>query len=313
MTFSSILLFAALLLVSWVSLTALLGVLRAHNKRRMLGGAYGRSCETLDCIGISALGADVCDPAQVENLLSVAYARYEVILVLDALRRSSQFEALIARYRMIRVDYTCSDGFPSDGVRGLYRSRKRGFRQLVVVDRAQDTPAGDLDVAAGLAVYDYLLPVGDGQLLLPDAIERLVVEVGERPTGSLSLVRTCVGEPAYLYNRDAVAALGGFKSRPARMFARRDSLCLWEPLFRRQGRRCPAARVLRGVAAVLFAAAFATTLWMGHWALVATLLTAAVVWLCAVYAAQLLDDGPGVSGCLYSGWRTEGYEKFHNS
>ena len=114
---------------------------------------------------------------QVENLLSAEYAHYEVIVVLDSLRYPVEFAAFTARYRMIRVEYVLSEELPVTGVRALGRSRKRRFRRLVLVDRAQDTPAGDFDAAAEVAAYDYVLPVREGQFLLPDAVARLVAEL----------------------------------------------------------------------------------------------------------------------------------------
>ena len=69
-------------------------------------------------------------------------------MVLDSLRYPVEFAAFTARYRMIRVEYALSEELPVTGVRALGRSRKRRFRRLVLVDRAQDTPAGDFDAAA---------------------------------------------------------------------------------------------------------------------------------------------------------------------
>lgn len=133
---------------------------------------------------------------QVENLLSAEYAHYEVIVVLDSLRYPVEFAAFTARYRMIRVEYALSEELPVTGVRALGRSRKRRFRRLVLVDRAQDTPAGDFDAAAEVAAYDYVLPVREGQFLLPDAVVRLVAEVGARASeGAIACVRGSESRP----------------------------------------------------------------------------------------------------------------------
>ena len=99
-------------------------------------------------------------------------------------------------------------------MRALGRSRKRCFRRLLLVDRVFDGAAGDLDAAAAVATYDYLLPVGRGQCLLPGTVERLVAELGSEPPGSLDLVRSHLGEPAALLSREALVAAESETERP---------------------------------------------------------------------------------------------------
>ena len=182
----------------------LLAVLRARDRRLLVAAARTAYSDAPDGIGISVLCSGVTDPAQLENLLSSEYSRYEVVVVLDSRRQAAEFGALVARYRMIRVEWTFAGELEVTGVRALGRSRKRCFRRLVLVDRVFDGAAGDLDAAAAVATYDYLLPVGRGQCLLPGTVERLVAELGSEPPGSLDLVRSHLGEPAALLSREAL-------------------------------------------------------------------------------------------------------------
>ena len=140
--------------VAAAALALLWLVVRGHNKRLLLAGSHAVASDTPGGIGISVLCSGVHAQEQVENLLSAEYAHYEVIVVLDSLRYPVEFAAFTARYRMIRVEYALSEELPVTGVRALGRSRKRRFRRLVLVDRAQDTPAGDFDAAAEVAAYD---------------------------------------------------------------------------------------------------------------------------------------------------------------
>lgn len=217
--------------VAAAALALLWLVVRGHNKRLLLAGSHAVASDTPDGIGISVLCSGVRAQEQVENLLSAEYAHYEVIVVLDSLRYPVEFAAFTARYRMIRVEYVLSEELPVTGVRALGRSRKRRFRRLVLVDRAQDTPAGDFDAAAEVAAYDYVLPVREGQFLLPDAVARLVAEVGERGVGGCDCVRSRIGEPAALLSREAVIAAGGFAHRPGKSVPWRRRRNLWEPVF----------------------------------------------------------------------------------
>lgn len=145
-----------ILLLLFAATAACVGALlplisRARSKRLLLNAVRRASSDAPDGIGISVLCSGVTDAAQIENLLSPEYSRYEVIVVLDARRHAAEFAALTARYRMIRVEWVCSGELEVSGVRALGRSRRRCFRRLVLVDRARDSEAGDFDAAASVA------------------------------------------------------------------------------------------------------------------------------------------------------------------
>ena len=272
-----------ILLLLFAATAACVGALlplisRARSKRLLLNAVRRASSDAPDGIGISVLCSGVTDAAQIENLLSPEYSRYEVIVVLDARRHAAEFAALTARYRMIRVEWVCSGELEVSGVRALGRSRRRCFRRLVLVDRARDSEAGDFDAAASVATYDYLLP---------GSVERLVAELGEGRPGSLDLIRSPLGEPAALLSREAVVAAGGFGMRPLRGIPRCRRRMLWEPLLAapRSGVRMPGR--LRGLAGASLAAAFAAAAAAGWWTSAAALATLALVWAGRECAARL--------------------------
>lgn len=307
-----------LLATAVAAVTVLWLVVRGRNKRLLLAASHATAGDAPDGIGISVLCSGVRTQEQVENLLSVEYARYEVVVVLDSLRYPAEFAALSTCYHMIRVEYALSKELPVPGVRALGRSRKRRFRRLVLVDRVQDTPDGDFDAAAGVAAYDYVLPVREGQYLLPGAVGRLVAEVGEQGAGTCDFVRSRIGEPASLLSREAVVAAGGFAARAGKNVPRRRRRNLWEPVFHKpqtvphsapqpvsqpisqsasysapQSVSQPVPKphsCLRAVAALLLAAAVVATVWTGRWPAAAVLVTAALVWCAAGCVSLALSD-----------------------
>ena len=266
--------------------TLLLLVLRARERRLLAAAARAAYSDAPDGIGISVLCSGVTSPAQLENLLSSEYSRYEVVAVLDSRRQVAEFRALAARYRMIRVEWVSTGELEVTGVRALGRSRKRCFRRLVLVDRVFDGAAGDLDAAAAVATYDYLFPVGAGQRLLPGAVERLVAELGSEPPGTLDLVRSHLGEPAALLSREALVAAGGFGMRPLRGIPRSRRRTLWEPLLTPSGSGRRVSRRRLFVPAALLAAAFGLSAAAGWWTAAAASVTAALVWTAAVCASR---------------------------
>lgn len=270
---------------------ALLGlVVRGSRKRRLAAAAAGIACDAPEEFGISVLCCGECSPEQVAGLLAEECARYEVVVAIDARRRPAAFEALASRYRMVRVEWRGSDELPAAGIRAVGRSRKRCYRRLVLVDRADGTPGEELNAAAAVATYDYLLPLDCGQRLLPDAVARLVAELGAEPAGRLALIRTRIGVPAMLVSREAVAAAGGFTRRLVRSIPRRQRRWLWEPLIRIPDgcRRAGWLPPVAGLAATGGAAA------AGWWFAASACATAAAVcgaWACAVQAAERAAGG----------------------
>ncbi|MDE6569771.1 MAG: hypothetical protein K2K43_04020 [Alistipes sp.] len=260
-------------------------VLRGRNKRLLLGRMHGIGSSLSEEFGISVLCSGVGTPECIEALLKSEYTRFEAVVVLDAAGASEAFARLTARYRMIRVEWRGSQEFPEIVVRSLWRSRRRSCRRLVLVDRPQGpefAPADDWNAAAAVAAYDYLLPVDGRTCLLPDAVTRLVAELGEHPYGTVAWVRSYVGAAVSLVAREAVLAAGGFGADWRRGIGRRNRIGLWEPLAYRTDRphaakRCRYATWGLGLLVVGGLAAAATATASGRWTLAAVPVTAAVV------------------------------------
>lgn len=286
MTLPAVILLPLLAAAALLALRRLHRVVRDGDRRRLFFDARGVAGDMPDRIGISVLCSGVSAPAQVENLLSPEFARYEVVLVLDSRRYPVEFAALTARYRMIGVEYRPSEELPASGIRAVARSRRRCYRRLVLVDRAQDTPAGDLDAAAGMAAYDYWLPVGPGQYLLRDAVDRLAAEIGGSAYGEPEFVRFNSRTSAALFFRETVVGAGGFGADPGRHVPRRRRRIRREPLFRppAAGRRVPAGA--KAAAGIALAAGIGLAAAFGAWLPAAVLVTAALVWSAAACAAQ---------------------------
>ncbi len=288
-----------LLLMALIAISALAvvsRVRRAYNKRLLLAETPGVTCDGLDCMGVSVLCSGISDERQIENLLTVEYARYEVVLVLDAQRDTRAFRRIAARYQLIGVNCPSPEELPVSGIRGFYRSRQRCYRRLVLLDRVSSDRYDDFDAAAAVATYDYVLPLQGECRLMPRAVERLVIELSEHPPGSLSLVRSFMGVPTFLFSRERVVREGGFANNPGRGLRRREIKTLYETLVYRPG---PLRRMNRGgrwvVPVLLPVVAGAVGVWFSLWLLAAALTTAAIVWAAIRYTGPMLFPD-GVSG-----------------
>lgn len=259
--------------VAGAALRRLRRVVQARNRRRLWRSMPGTLCDSLDGAGISLLVGGISEAAQVAALLEVEYARYEVVAALDAQRSPALFRELVARYRMIAVNYRPCGELPAAAVRTLYRSRTRCYRRLVLLDAAAGTPESDFDAAAGAASYDYLLPL-DGRLRLkPRAVERLAAELGDAPRREIEALRTCAGARLLVVARDRVAASGGFSRLKWRGIARHRRRDLYEALA--VDPAVPERAALWRAGYLLAAAGFAAAACAGWWTVAAVAATAA--------------------------------------
>lgn len=250
-------------------------------------GRCGTADETAAETGISVLCSGCDGIEQVERLLGTEYARYETVLALDAAACPELFEALVSRYRMIRVNPACCDT-----IRNLYRSRQRGYRRLVLADRAGGTPYDDFDAAAAVAAHDYLLPLPPGCLLRPGTAERLVTELAAAPNGAPELIVSRLGEPILLVGREVVVREGGFGPRTGRSVGRHARRTLYEALAVRPGHADGFGRrsAILCVALLLGAAGCAVAL--DGWTAAVPATTALVAWSASRATAALASDDP---------------------
>jgi len=203
-----------LLLFCGVMVGSLCRLWRGERHDRWLRSRRAGFCDMADGPGVSLLLSGMSDPAEAERLLRTEYARCEVVAVVDGAAHPGLLRELADTYRLVRMDYTPSPELPTFGVRGLYRSRRRCFRRLVVLDRAASLPADDWDAAAGVASCDWLLPLQSGVDLLPEGIDRLVDVVERTPAEArLTLVGTTVGPCLVLVRAEEILGSGGFCPR----------------------------------------------------------------------------------------------------
>lgn len=254
-----------------LALCALVRLLRTERdcaRRRLLRSMYGIRSGPVGRIGLSVLLTEGISLRRLERLLTVEYALFEVVAVLDGERQEELLTTLAARYRMIRVGCDPTGELPVSGVRALYRSRKRRFRRLVLVDRRADPATPPLHAAAEAAAYDYLWPLRPDERLTRGAVERAVYALSESAPPP-AVLHAAAGMRATIYAREAVVAAGGFNRRLRRTSPRR-TIC--DPLTVRLG----GARrrwIGRGVALAALAAGLAA---------------APVWWAGAVWAATIL-------------------------
>jgi len=109
-----------ILLLLFAATAACVGALlplisRARSKRLLLNAVRRASSDAPDGIGISVLCSGVTDAAQIENLLSPEYSRYEVIVVLDARRHAARIGQRGVDIARIAVGEFHRNALPQEG------------------------------------------------------------------------------------------------------------------------------------------------------------------------------------------------------
>lgn len=206
---------------------------RAANRRTWLDRMHGARSGTLG-VGISALVTRPVTLERCERLLGEEYALFEVVVVLDGERDAVMIEQLKARYHLIQVEYYPTDELPVRGVRGLYRSRKRRFRRLVLVDCRTPGVVAALDAAAEVASYEYLLPLRADEYPVVGAVERLATEVALQPLGAIEQICYLPALYVVLWRRTALIRIGGFAHCSMRVVRRERCRWVWEMPLRRE-------------------------------------------------------------------------------
>lgn len=206
-------------------------------RNRWLDGMAGARQGTLG-VGISLLVVDPRSEEEYADLLGCTYPLFEVVVLLNGAQQSELLRRLVARYHLLRVEYHPSGEFPIAGVWGLYRSRKRRFRRLVVVDVRSLNRRHRLYAAADVAALEFLLPLGRGESLQRHTIERMATELSLHPLLAIDqLCYTPLMRPV-LWRRVALVAGRGFDLRPWCVAERRRRVGVWiYPLKRQKGRR----------------------------------------------------------------------------
>jgi hypothetical protein len=108
--------------------------------------------EDISHIGVSAIVTYPDTPAPLIALLEEEYPHSEAVIITDLQSKASALGELVRRYHLIKVNHS-----HLEGVRALYRSRRRAFRRVVMVDLPMEYSERASTVGREVASYENLL------------------------------------------------------------------------------------------------------------------------------------------------------------
>lgn len=109
----------------------------------------------------------------VRSLLALRYARYELIIVNDG-SSDATLEQLIRSFSLKKFDMTLPVHLKTNQVRGVYRSDRKAYRNLLVIDKVNGGKADALNAGLNLASGQYVACVDVDCILEKDALLKLV-------------------------------------------------------------------------------------------------------------------------------------------
>lgn len=153
--------------------------------------------EDVGHIGVSAIVAYPETSAPLVALLEEEYPRSEAIFIADLQQQESLLSELVVRYHLVKVNH-----LHLTGARALYRSRRRTYRRVVVVDLPATHSLQAFDVGKAVASYDNLLYLRGESVVEPNALAYCANVVASQPSSRGLQLRSVVGADAYFERGD---------------------------------------------------------------------------------------------------------------
>lgn len=135
----------------------------------------------------------------VKSLLSIMYNNFEVIVINDG-SKDDTLDKMIGAFNLVRVDYDLHGTLSTKPVRGIYKSRNRAFKKLVVVDKINGGKADALNVGLNVSKKELVACIDVDCIIESDALLKMVKPFLEEKTeviasgGVVRIANSCVVE-----------------------------------------------------------------------------------------------------------------------
>lgn len=156
---------------------------------------------------ISVVATEIESVSYLASLLREESNAYQIIAVGDFSQREPLLRAINHYFGMFRVSFLPTGELPEDALRGVFRSHRRLYSKLIVVDSAISNRYSPLEVGTAVSNYDYILHLRSPNTLRAGAINNLLLELSLRHEGSVEMIVSKLGEGAKLIRREAIEPL----------------------------------------------------------------------------------------------------------
>ena len=115
----------------------------------------------------------------IRSLLSLKYVNYEVMVVNDG-SKDNTLQKMIEAYDLVKIEKKIDPNWNSKPIRGVYKSTKRPFSKLTVIDKENGGKSDALNTGMKLSESKYIGCIDVDCLLVPDALLHVVKSFYQR-------------------------------------------------------------------------------------------------------------------------------------
>ena len=128
----------------------------------------------------------------IRTLLSLYYNNYEIVVINDGSSDDS-LEKVIEAYELEKVNYYYDYRLPCERIRGIYKSRNRSYKKLMIVDKQGGGKADALNAGLNVVNNDLIVCIDADSIMEQDALMKLVKpfleEKDEKVIGAGGVIR----------------------------------------------------------------------------------------------------------------------------
>lgn len=109
----------------------------------------------------------------VRSLLSLRYNNYDVIVVNDGSNDTS-LKSLVDYFQLEQVDEKASGSLPTRKILGVYKSRNKAYKKLILVDKLNGGKADALNAGINFSQSRLVASMDADSIIAPDALQKMV-------------------------------------------------------------------------------------------------------------------------------------------
>ena len=109
----------------------------------------------------------------VRSLLSLRYNSYDVIVVNDGSTDNS-LRSLIDYFQLIPVDQKATGVLPTRKVLGVYKSRNKAYKRLILIDKLNGGKSDALNAGVNFSQSRLIASMDADSIIAPDALQKMV-------------------------------------------------------------------------------------------------------------------------------------------
>ncbi len=117
----------------------------------------------------------------IKALLALYYPSFEIVVVNDG-SKDNTLEKAIEAFDLEKVTYVFDYKIPCQEIRGIYKSRKKAFNNLTVVDKFNGGKADALNSGINIAKGDYFISIDVDSIIDPYALQKMIKPFLEEPS-----------------------------------------------------------------------------------------------------------------------------------